>query len=90
MQPPYGLFYSLGLIELKTLKTYIETHLKIGYIQPFKSPASILIFFNQKPDKNFHFCVHYQGLNNLTIKNRYTLSLVGKALDRLGWAKCFI
>ena len=27
-QPPYGPIYSLGLVELKTLKTYIKTHLK--------------------------------------------------------------
>ena len=25
-QPPYGLIYSLGPVELETLKTYIETH----------------------------------------------------------------
>ena len=31
-QPPYGLIYSLGLVELETLKTYIETHLKTGFI----------------------------------------------------------
>ena len=31
-QPPYRPIYSLDLVELKTLKTYIETHLKIGFI----------------------------------------------------------
>ena len=31
-QPPYGPIYSLGLVELETLKTYIETHLKTGFI----------------------------------------------------------
>ncbi len=25
-QPPYGLIYTLNLVELETLKTYIETH----------------------------------------------------------------
>ena len=29
-QPSYGPIYSLGPVELETLKTYIETHLKIG------------------------------------------------------------
>ena len=32
-QPPYALMYSLGLVELETLKAYIETHLKTGFIQ---------------------------------------------------------
>ena len=31
-QPPYGPIYSLALVELETLKTYIETHLKTGFI----------------------------------------------------------
>ena len=32
IKPPYEPFYSLGSVELKTLKTYIETHLKTGFI----------------------------------------------------------
>ena len=31
-QLPYGLIYSLGLVELKTLKTYMKTHLKTGFV----------------------------------------------------------
>ena len=31
-QPSYGPIYSLGPGELETLKTYIETHLKTGFI----------------------------------------------------------
>ena len=29
---PYGLIYSLGLVKLETLKIYIKTHLKTGFI----------------------------------------------------------
>ena len=31
-QPPYGLIYILGLVELKTLKTYIKTNFANGFI----------------------------------------------------------
>ena len=31
-EPLYGPIYSLELVELETLKTYIETHLKTGFI----------------------------------------------------------
>ena len=31
-QPPYRLIYSLKPVKLETLKTYIKTHLKTGYI----------------------------------------------------------
>ena len=35
-QPPYRPIYSLGLVELKTLKAYIKTSLANGFIGPFK------------------------------------------------------
>ena len=88
-QPPYGPIYSLGLVKLKILKTYIKTHLKTGFIQPFKSPAGAPILFDKKPDGSLRLCVDYQGLNNLMIKNRYPLPLIGESLDRLGRAKRF-
>ena len=76
-------------MELETLKTYIKTHLKTGFIQPSKSSAGTLILFDKKPDGNLWSCVNYQGLNNLTIKNQYPLPLIGEALDQLGRAKQF-
>ena len=85
----YRPIYSLGPVELETLKTYIETYLKTGFIQPFKSPADAPILFDKKPDGSLWLCVNYRGLNNLTIKNRYPLPLIGEALDRLGRAKRF-
>ena len=88
-QPPYGLIYSLGPMELETLKTYIKTHLKTGFIRPSKSPAGAPILFDKKSDGSLRLCVDYRGLNNLTIKNRYPLPLIGESLDRLGRAKRF-
>ncbi len=38
-QPPYGPIYALSLVELETLKIYIKTYLKNGFIQPSKSLA---------------------------------------------------
>ena len=76
-------------MELETLKTYIETYLKTGFIWPSKSPAGAPILFDKKLDGSLRLCVDYRGLNNLTIKNRYPLPLIGEALDRLGRAKRF-
>ncbi len=88
-QPPYGPIYSLRPVELETLKTYIETHLKTGFIRPSKSLAVAPIFFDKKSDGSFRLCVDYRDLNNLTIKNRYPLPLIGESLDRLGRPKRF-
>ena len=68
-QPLFGPIYSLDLVELKTLKTYIKTNLVNGFIWPSKSPARVSILFNRKLDRSLRFCVDYWGFNNITIKN---------------------
>ena len=68
-QPSFEPIYSLRLVELKTLKTYIGTNLANGFIRSFKSPAGAPILFDRKPDRSLHLCVNYWGFNNLTIKN---------------------
>ena len=88
-QPLYRLTYSLRTVELETLKTYIKTQLKTGFIQSFISPASALIFFNPKLDGSLRLYINYKGLNNLTIKNLYLLPLIGEVFNRLSWAKRF-
>ncbi len=89
-QPPYSSIYNLGPVELKILKVYIKNNLANGFIRPSKSPVIVLILFNKKSDSSFRLCVNYWGLNNLIIKNRYPLPLVGESLDRLGQARRFI
>ena len=88
-QPPYGPIYSLGPVELETLKTYIETNLANGFIWPSKSSAGAPILFVGKSNGSLHLCVGYWGLNNLTIKNQYPLLLIDELLDQLGQAKRF-
>ena len=88
-QPFYRPIYSLDLVELETLKTYIETYLKIGFIWSSKSLAGAFILFDKKPDGILRLCIDYWGLNNLTIKNQYPLLPIGKSLDRLDRAKRF-
>ena len=58
-QPPYGLIYSLGPVELETLKTYIEANLASGFIRPSKSPAGAPILFVRKKNGSLCLCVDY-------------------------------
>ena len=58
-QPPYSFIYSLGSVELKILKAYIENNLANGIIRSFKSPAEALILFDKKLDNNLRLCVDY-------------------------------
>ena len=88
-QPLFGPIYSLGPIELETLKTYIKTNLANGFIRPSKSLAGVPILFDWKLNGSLRLCVDCRSLNNITIKNRYPLPLIGESLDRLGRAKRF-
>lgn len=83
-RPPYSLIYSQDSVELETLKAYIKTNLKTGFIWPSISPAGALILLNKKSDNSLHLCVNYWSLNNLTIKNRYFFLLISKSSNRLG------
>ena len=77
--PPFGLIYSLGPVELETLKTYIKTNLANGFIRPSKSPAKAPILSNKKPNRSFCLYVDYRSLNNITIKNQYPLPLIASS-----------
>ena len=88
-QPLYRLIYSLGLVKFKTLKTYFKTNLTNGFIWPSKSSVGAFIFFVGKTNGNFRLYVDYWGLNDLTIKNWYTLFLISKLLDQLSQVKRF-
>lgn len=49
----YGSIYNLSLVELKTLKIYIENNLANDFIQSSESHTGAPIFFIQKSHKSF-------------------------------------
>ena len=55
----FGHIYSLGPMELETLKTYIEIIPANGFIYPSKSPAEAPILFDRKLDRSLCLCVDY-------------------------------
>lgn len=58
-QPSYRLIYIVNPVDLETLKIYIKTYLKTGFICLCKSSASASISFYKKPNGSFYFCVDY-------------------------------
>ena len=58
-QLSYGPIYSLGPMELETLKAYIETNLKTGFIWPSKFSTSASIIFDKKSNSSLCLCVNY-------------------------------
>ena len=58
-QLPYSPIYSLRLVELKTLKTYIKVNLASSFIRSFKSPSGVPILFVRKKDASLRLCINY-------------------------------
>ncbi len=88
-QPPRGPIYNLSEKELATLRDYLETQLRRGWIRPSKSPAGALVFFVPKKDGTLRLCVDFIGLNQITKKNCYPLPLISESIDHLGGARYF-
>jgi hypothetical protein len=81
--------YPLSPRELIALKEFLEENLVKGFIQESKSPAGAPILFASKKDSSLRLYVDYQGLNAVTVKNRYSLSLISEIIDRVQGAYYF-
>jgi len=80
--PPYSGLYALLRIELEVLQKFLEENLARGWIRPSESPAVSPVIFIPKKDRSLRLCVDYQGLNKITVKNRYPLPLISEIFDR--------
>ena len=62
--------------ELQVLQKYLKDHLSKGFIRASSSSAAFSVIFVKKPEGGLCLCVNYRDLNNLTVKNQYSLPLI--------------
>ncbi len=53
------------------------------FIKKLQLSAKYSILFISKLNKNLKLCVNYRALNNIMIKNSYSLLLISELQDRL-------
>jgi len=82
--------YDMSQDELRVLKKYLKNNLIKDFIQVSSSLAVSSILFVKKSSEELRFCVNYRNLNVMTVKNRYSLSLIRETLDRLTKIKYYI
>ena len=87
--PPLGTIYSLTLVELTALRTFIDKNLTTGFIRPTSSSHAAPVLFIKKKDRSLRLCVDYRGLNKLTKKDHYPLPLISDLLDSPSRAKIY-
>jgi len=68
---------------MKALREYLEINKKRGWIGASTSPAGAPIHFVKKKHGGLGLCVDYRQLNEITIKDRTPLPLIGESLDQL-------
>ena len=86
----YESLYIFFEIELDVLRNYLLINLTLNRIQKSTNRASASMLFVLKKNNNFRFCIDYKELNTLIIKNKCSLSLIDKTLNRLMSAAYFI
>ena len=69
--------------ELNVLKAYLDNAMKADIIHKSILPAASLIMFMLKSDSSLWLIIDYRCLNNIIIKNCYSLSLISDMLNCL-------
>lgn len=71
------------------MEKYDNESLATGLIRPSSSPVAAAFFFVTKKDKRLRPCIDFQGLSNITVKNKYPLPLLSSAFELLQGATTF-
>jgi hypothetical protein len=81
--------YNLSMTELELLKEYLDEFLTKEFIVFSSSFVDASILFVKKSRDDLRLCVNYRELNVITIKNRYSISLVNQLLNEFNDVKKF-
>jgi hypothetical protein len=81
--------YRMSVDELQELKKQLTELQEAGYIHPSSSPWGAPVLFVQKKDGSPRMCVDYRSLNDVTIKNKYSLPRIDDLFDQMRGARVF-
>jgi len=86
----WGSLYNMTRKKLLVLHKTLTELLNKQFIQVSNSFAAVSVLFIQKLRGELQFCVNYCGLNWITQKNHYLLSLIYETLQNIEWAQWYI
>ncbi len=82
--------YNMTKEKLLVLCKTLTELLNKQFIWVSNSFAAVSVLFIQKSEDELWFCVNYCGLNWITQKNHYSLSLIYETLQNIKWAQWYI
>lgn len=86
---PSSRLYRLSRPEHEAMEKYLSESLASGLITPSSSPVGAGFFFVKKKDGTLRPCIDYRGLNDITVRNKYSLPLLDAAFAPLQRARFF-
>jgi len=81
--------YTMTLKEKEALNQWLDKQLKAGLIIESKSRYMAPCFYIPKKDDSLWLVQNYRKLNQVMIKDKMPLSLIGEVIDKLKEAKYF-
>jgi hypothetical protein len=79
--PIYKTPYRMATPELAELKEHVKELLEKGFIHTSSSPWGAPVIFVPKKDGTQRLCMDYRALNEVTIKNKYSLPRIDDLFD---------
>jgi len=86
----WGPLYNIMREKLLVLHKTLTELLNKQFIQVSNSSAAAPVLFVWKSEGELQFCVNYCGLNQITWKNCYSLSLIYETLQNIEQAQWYI
>ena len=74
--PPWRPIYPLSQAKLCILHNFIDENIKTGFIYSSYFLHGAPVLFVHKKDSSLWLCFNYRGLNKISRKNKYPLSLL--------------
>jgi len=81
--------YAMTLKEEEALNQWLDEQFKVGLIVELKSRYVAPCFYIPKKDSSLWLVQDYRKLNQVTIKDKTPLPLIGEVIDKLKETKYF-
>ena len=81
--------YTITLKKEEALNQWLDKQLKAGLIVELKSRYAALCFYILKKDGSLQLVQDYRKLNQVTIKDKTPLPLIGEVINKLKEVKYF-
>jgi len=82
--------YKMTWDELAVIRDYLNSTLKKKWIRSSSSSAEASVLFVKKLNESLWLCMNYYDLNEITVKNNYSLFLLSETLNHFTHARHFI